>query len=94
MMNFIIHIRSLWRYLKLTRCGCYTPHMDIWNERGALVPVDVPEYRELVHAYMQMSLHEHYLRKTRPWKIWRKFKRYRQALEREETTSEQLEFDF
>jgi len=42
----------------------------------------------------QVGLYDYYARNTKQWEIWKKMKRYRAALDREEQTFKQQECDF
>lgn len=92
MRNFIIHILSYWRYLQIIRFGFHTPCMDIWNDKGHLVPVDDIEYRSLIRSYLQTSLFAYYLQQSTHWKHFSKAESIPDPSAHGE--SQQLEFDF
>jgi len=93
-MHAIIILRSYARFLKIIRFGLHTPRMDIWNDKGVLVPVDAPEYRSLVYAHIQTGLYNYYLQITKLWKIWRIGCPYPRAVAVDKNKSQQPEFDF
>lgn len=92
MRNLIIHIRSFWRYLRIIRFGSHTPLMDIWNDKGQLIPVDDKEYRSLVRSYIRIGLYEYYLHQSMHWKMFSSTESITAPAVHEEL--HQLEFDF